>query len=104
MNNKLKRFLIPFALLMLMLGSPSFVFAATSESGDELIDKVVEDSDLNVNHEIEPRNPVIAIAIRALLSLGRTELARYLADKGTNAYCSNYGDSGPGFISDLICD
>ncbi|MBD1223303.1 hypothetical protein [Virgibacillus halodenitrificans] len=56
--------------------------------------------------EIQPKvvPVIIGIAVRALMQLGRTQLAKYLSEKGTSAYCSKYGKTGPKIVSNLICN
>lgn len=85
-------------------------FASTSNYEDDIY--IASDVTLDITSEtkiddniVEPYAApvIIGIAIRALLQLGRTELARYLSKKGVSAYCSKFGKSGPKIISNLIC-
>lgn len=100
MYKKIKVILLAFTVFC------TFTLSVNAESNTVDTNKTIKVEYIEADgFEVEPQVApiIIGIAIRALFSLGRAELARYLQEQGVNAYCSRYGDSGPKYVSDLIC-
>ncbi|WP_078598582.1 hypothetical protein [Evansella clarkii] len=102
MKKRMSQVLV-LVLALLLLAMP----AAASANGSAGSGDVTPELELVVIDDgVEPMLApvIIGIAVRALISLGRTELARYLADNGARAYCNRYGSSGPQLVSNMICN
>lgn len=99
--NKMSKIIV-MLIVITLIGTPITVNAQslTTDYNIEQTQKNNPDEEIT-SEKIPP--VVIALAIRALLAAGRTELVRYLQQEGIKAYCSKYKKSGPKVVSDLLC-
>ncbi|MCM3548497.1 Uncharacterised protein [Niallia circulans] len=101
----LKKVSILFISLLMVVTYSLPTYAGSSSDFNPVvptnIEQTAEDEELTVEPMIAPI--IIGIAVRALIQLGRAELARYLQQQGVKAYCSKYGKTGPKYVSDLLC-
>ncbi|MFI8626384.1 hypothetical protein ACIGEH_19305 [Bacillus altitudinis] len=100
--NKMSKIIV-MLIVITLIGTPITVNAQSPTTDYNNIEQTQNNNpDEEITSEKIPP-VVIALAIRALLAAGRTELVRYLQQEGIKAYCSKYKKSGPKVVSDLLC-